>query len=259
MIFQLKIRYKRSIIISFFSICFKIPLSQSTYELNKREGKNSLFAARSQIWKDNMITFKLKYGLGYSNYIAPVRDVQNDIIRNWLFEKLEDIDETDKIINILDVDKIKLLSLVSIKNQDINKIIMLFTGLSIPLSSEHGDFHYKNIIMLESDFKVLDFASYKEKGSLLFDWLNYEAFLYTKNSKKGYEQLLTDGEYVEPIKTKLNQMSLPYHHMLFFYVIRRTLNELDEWVINGVGSVPNKIKGRYSQVIKRSLNFMNNL
>jgi hypothetical protein len=256
MYFSAKFRYKRRIIVCIFRQCYKIPLSYSIFRLIKKEEQNSLLAADDPIWNRYSVPFRTKGFVGYSKFFQSSKGFDCAYIREWILKQLDTIKTSDEIVNILDAKSVSSLSCLSINKKDLKDIITILSGTKIPLSSEHGDFHEKNIIMSGNGFKVIDFASYKINGSLLFDWINFEVFLYRKNVRKSYEQVLTDGVVLDAIKSRLDQMSLPYRIILFFYVVRRTLNEIDEWLVDGYGCMPIRIKNRYYKIIMSSLAYM---
>ena len=255
MILSLKLRYKKVLIFRISNYCFKVPLSHSSAARIHHESQNNQLASLDPISRNHYLPFSVRLGVGFSKYVKCSKSIDSQLLREWLFNEIDTIHTYDSILNVLKREKINQLTELSVTKSELNRIYKILAGIKIPTSSEHGDLQPTNILVNddESNFVVIDFTSYRSVGSLLFDWLNFEIFLYASDNRLSYEEVLTRMIQIDSIYKRLEAMSLPYKKILFAYVIRRTINEMDEWRINGVGIIPVRLMCRYKNIIENSL------
>ena len=190
MFIKFNVKSKTAIINLYFCI-LKIPLTLNSLRSIRREIKNYKIINKNSFFKnDSFGVFKV-----FSIYFGLILPKGKQILPNdkqflqYYSKSFQNITNKEKTSSVFTLDELENFLKKNLIKW-IDEYQKVLDNSYILASPSHGDLHYKNIVILKKKYYLIDLNFFNEKGSYLFDLINYKIF-----SSKYYK-----GNWFELIK-----------------------------------------------------------
>lgn len=158
---------------------FKIPFSATSFKNLKNEKNNFDKIKKDTFFKKFLIKERFFFFIKKSKKYQNLHQNEKKFLKNYIsFLKFK----KSKKKKIIQLDFFKNI-LIFLKEEKVlsKKLIEEFKNKSIKVSSNHGDFYYKNILEKNRKFFFIDWNNFQNNIPIYFDSINYIIF-----SKKNY-------------------------------------------------------------------------
>ena len=164
------------------------------------EYKGNVKAASTKFWQDQVVIVKPNMlGLEMQRGV-PVASVDQSKVNEFVEFKLQEALTFDfgKIHHAIAFDLLFKLSENGLDIKLVKQSEKILERIVLPITSAHGDFHIENIIMIDTNIKVIDWSMFALRGSFVTDYIHFYNYKLAKTNRESWTRsILKEGEYID--------------------------------------------------------------
>lgn len=109
------------------------------------------------------------------------------------------------VCNSFDLEVLRGLERYGMKAHLLTKAAQALKDTCLPITSAHGDLHINNMIMLDGELRIIDWAMYNSKGSFITDYIHFYNYQKAISNKQSWTvAILAERLYLEKLAQLLS-------------------------------------------------------
>ena len=203
----------------------KVPMTLGGGRVMRSEVDRSQAASRHPLWRDTVLEAWSLAGLGtISRRCAPVRLEDHGAIASLLEAKLERAlgFRTAPVPRLLEQSTLWQ----ALPREERRRLALRLRGARLPRSSMHGDVHLFNFVREAGDYRLLDWECFDERGSFVYDYLDFQINVAQLNRDQHWHRLLAGLDAAAPVFKKAAARTGAAPQALLFYYVCTKLDVL---------------------------------
>lgn len=246
---KIKLTKKKYFIILTKNFVYKVPFTFSSYLSLCNEIDSYRLAKKSNFWENSFLNTSF-YGF---ISCSPRGDDKMDRHKLDVVELLDNL-----LLKMKSKPRRSALELIDIgllsDLVDVSKVKYFKNSLSkifLPKSVAHGDLHIGNMLYFDKKIIIIDWETYRENSSFLFDYVHYYVREECLVKNESWTNIVFDHTFINSLTNDIvNKINICIPNLIFAYSINRMILE-----INQFGNV-GKLKPKK---VKKYLNLIDNL
>ena len=223
--FHFKLVKKKHLIIFLKNNVIKIPFSYSSFVNIKKEINCYHLAKKSNFWGNVFVKTNFYVFFSYSIRCINQMHSYKEEIKKFLDKQLLKTNDLKKSSALQIIDTNSFFEMLE-KNKVLN-INDKLSEIFLPIGQAHGDLHLGNFLYLNNHLVIIDWGSYKEKSSFLFDYVHFYVREASRQKNKSWTEAVIDEDFVKEFSLFCEKkIQLNITDLLFAYSINRVILEI---------------------------------